>query len=82
MITLAHSMKENDITTSFYRFVQIVDTNQGYSGDEIISKSRSLKSVLEPFSHSGNMGLLERAGFKDITSVFKYLCFEGFLAIK
>jgi len=28
MITLAHSMKENDITTSFYRFIQIVDTNQ------------------------------------------------------
>jgi tRNA (cmo5U34)-methyltransferase len=68
-----------DIISSLYTDYKLT---QGYSGDEIISKSRSLKSVLEPFSHSGNMGLLERAGFKDVTSVFKYLCFEGFLAIK
>jgi len=26
--------------------------------------------------------MLKRAGFKDITSIFKFLCFEGFLAIK
>ncbi|MGR8920696.1 MAG: methyltransferase domain-containing protein [Gammaproteobacteria bacterium] len=55
---------------------------QGYSGDEIVAKSRSLKGVLEPFSREGNLGLLERAGFHDVTSVFKYVCFEGFLAIK
>ena len=68
-----------DILSSLYTDYKLA---QGYSGDEIISKSRSLKSVLEPFSHSGNMGLLERAGFTDITTVFKYLCFAGFLAIK
>ena len=55
---------------------------QGYTGDEIVAKTRSLKGVLEPFSSAGNLGLLERAGFVDVTSVFKYLCFEGFLAIK
>lgn len=55
---------------------------QGYTGNEIIAKTRSLKGVLEPFSSAGNLGLLERAGFVDVTSVFKYLCFEGFLAIK
>ena len=55
---------------------------QGYSGDEIVAKTRSLKGVLEPFSRDGNLGLLERAGFVDIMSVFKYVCFEGFLAIK
>ena len=51
---------------------------QGFSSDEILSKSRSLKSVLEPFSTQGNLDLLKRAGFKDIITIFKYLSFEGF----
>ena len=55
---------------------------QGYSAEEIISKSRSLKGVLEPFSTQGNIDLLKRAGFVDIMTVMKHLCFEGFLAIK
>lgn len=54
----------------------------GFSGEEIVEKTRSLKGVLEPFSTQGNMDLLGRAGFKDVTTVQKYLCFEGFLAIK
>lgn len=55
---------------------------QGYTDKEIISKSRSLKGILEPFSTKGNLDLLKRAGFKDITSIIKYGPFEGFLAIK
>ena len=55
---------------------------QGYNGDEINGKSRSLKGVLEPFSTQGNLDLLQRAGFVDVMTVFKYMCFEGFLAIK
>lgn len=55
---------------------------QGFSGNEIIAKTRSLKGVLEPFSTEGNLGLLQRAGFVDIMTVMKYVCFEGFLAIK
>lgn len=55
---------------------------QGYTAQEIIAKAKSLKGVLEPFSTQGNLDLLKRAGFVDITTVFKYVCFEGFLAIK
>ena len=55
---------------------------QGYSPSDIIGKSRSLKGVMEPFSSKGNIELLERAGFSDVNSVFKYICFEGFLGIK
>jgi tRNA (cmo5U34)-methyltransferase len=47
-----------------------------------MAKTRSLKGVLEPFSTQGNIQLLKRSGFKDIMTVFKYGCFEGFLAIK
>lgn len=54
----------------------------GLSADEILAKTRSLKGILEPFSTEGNIGLLKRAGFSDIMTIQKYLCFEGFLAIK
>lgn len=55
---------------------------EGFSADEIMNKTASLKSVLEPFSTEANLGLLRRAGFVDVMTVMKYLCFEGFLAIK
>ncbi len=53
-----------------------------FQENEIINKSRSLKGVMEPFSSEANRQLLERAGFLDITNVYKWVCFEGFLAIK
>jgi len=56
--------------------------DNGYNPNEIFNKSKSLKGVMEPFSTKGNLDLLKRAGFKDCLTVFKYLCFEGFLAIK
>ena len=68
-----------DILTQTYNEFKI---SQGFSPSEIISKSRSLKGVLEPFSTLGNVQLMRRAGFKDIMTVFKYGPFEGFLAIK
>ncbi|MGB7413946.1 MAG: methyltransferase domain-containing protein, partial [Thermosynechococcaceae cyanobacterium] len=66
-----------DMMTTLYTDFKL---QQGYSGDEIVAKTRSLKGVLEPFSSAGNLGLLERAGFVDIMTVMKYVCFEGFLA--
>ena len=68
-----------DMMTALYTDFKLA---QGFSGNEIVAKSRSLKGVLEPFSTEGNLGLLQRAGFVDITAVLKYVCFEGFLAIK
>lgn len=68
-----------DILTALYTEFKL---NQGYLPEEIVSKSQSLKGVLEPFSIQGNIDLLKRAGFKDIETVMKYTCFQGFLAIK
>ena len=56
--------------------------DQKYTPQEILSKSMSLKGVLEPFSSNANIQMMKRAGFKDIITVFKFLNFEGFLAIK
>jgi len=68
-----------DIMVSLYNDFK---ARNGFSAEEILNKTASLKGVLEPFSTEGNLGLLRRAGFVDITTVFKHLCFEGFLAIK
>lgn len=68
-----------DLATALYTDFKL---NQGYQPSEIIGKSRSLKGILEPFSTKGNLDLLNRAGFEDVMSIFKYICFEGFLCIK
>ncbi len=75
----ANDARFQDITTGLYTDYKLA---QGYSAEEIVGKTRSLKGVLEPFSTQGNVDLLRRAGFVDILSVTKYVCFEGFLAIK
>ena len=65
----------SNIYTNFKR-------GNGLSPEEILNKTDSLKSVMEPFSTQGNIDLLKRAGFSDIMNVFKWVSFEGFLAIK
>ena len=68
-----------DMMSGLYReFKQ----RNGFSPDEILNKELSLKGVLRPFSTEGNIGLLRRAGFVDYMTIMKYVCFEGFLAIK
>lgn len=68
-----------DIMTSLYIDYKL---DQGYQPNEILSKARSLKGVLEPFSSGGNSDLLQKAGFSDIMTIQKWVAFEGFLAIK
>ncbi len=68
-----------DLASTLYTEYKL---QNGYKAEEIIQKTRSLKGILEPFSTQGNVDLLRRAGFSDINSVLKYICFEGLLAIK
>lgn len=68
-----------DIITQTY---QEYKRDQGYTDTQIAEKARSLKGVLEPYCSHGNVDMLEKAGFKDVMTIFKYTCFEGFLAIK
>ena len=68
-----------DIMSSLYVDYKL---ENGYSPEEILGKASSLKGVLEPFSTRGNLDLLHRAGFVDVMSIYKHVCFEGFLAIK
>ena len=75
----ASDARFQDMMSSLYVDFKL---QQGFSEQEIVNKSRSLKGVLEPFSTQGNIDLMRRAGFVDVMTVFKHLCFEGFLAIK
>ena len=75
----AKDARFQDMTNQIYTEIKI---NNGFSSEDIIQKSRSLKGVMEPFSSLANIQLAKRAGFKDIMTVFKYINFEGFLAIK
>lgn len=68
-----------DLTTGLYVEYKL---RNGFELGETAAKTRSLKGVLEPFSSQGNLDLLRRAGFSDVMTVSKYVCFEGFLAIK
>jgi len=68
-----------DILNQIYMEYKV---ENNYTPEEIYNKSMSLKGVLEPFSENANIEFLTRAGFKDYMSIAKYLCFEGFIAIK
>ena len=68
-----------DMMTTLYNEFKI---KSGYTADEILNKSLSLKGVLEPFSTEANYQMLKRSGFSDIMTVFKFITFEGYLAIK
>ena len=78
--------KVRGIDARFHEMINLAyleyKTSVGYSNDEIMSKMFSLKGVLEPYSSRENYKFLERAGFKDYTTIYKNLCFEGVLAIK
>lgn len=68
-----------DISGQIYQEYKL---DRHFSEAEILNKQRSLKGVLEPFSTQGNLDLMQRAGFVDVTTIMKWVCFEGFLAIK
>lgn len=68
-----------DYATHVYHQMKM---EQGFTPEAVWNKSESLKGVLEPFSSQGNIELMQRAGFSDIQSIFKWVAFEGWLAIK
>ncbi|WP_406009281.1 methyltransferase domain-containing protein [Streptomyces sp. NBC_00637] len=55
---------------------------KGFTADEILGKSRSLRSVLEPFTTEENMRLLSEAGFASPQLVQKQMAFEGIIGVK
>lgn len=69
----------HDILNSLY--LDFKEDNK-LNTQHIINKSKSLRGILEPFSDQGNLGLIKRAGFKDIQTIMQSMCFKGYLCIK
>jgi tRNA (cmo5U34)-methyltransferase len=53
---------------------------QGFSDEEIASKARSIRGVLQPLSPEENDAMLQAAGFDDLMRVFRWVLFEGLIA--
>jgi len=68
-----------DILTSLY--LDFKEQNN-FPASDILKKIKSIRGVLEPYSNFGNKSYLKRAGFKDVQTIFQYLCFKGYLCIK
>ena len=56
--------------------------DNGYKPDEVVAKANSLRGILKPLSSKENISLLKKAGFSQVHPIMRYLCFEGYLAIK
>jgi tRNA (cmo5U34)-methyltransferase len=75
----SYDARTQDMMNEIYKEWKFLN---GFSDREINSKTKSLKGVLDPFSTKGNNEMLKRAGFSDVSSIAKFICFEIFLAIK
>ena len=75
----SYDARTQDMSNEIYKEWKKI---MGFTDKEINSKTKSLKGILDPFSSSGNFSMLKRAGFKDISVIGKFICFEVILAIK
>lgn len=57
-------------------------TQNGFTAEEILAKTASLKGVLQPLTGEENIEMLKEAGFKKVFTIAKFLQFEGYVAIK
>jgi len=76
---LSPDPRTQDITAQLYQEFKALN---GFGPGEIYNKARSLRSVMNPMTTTRNMDDLRRAGFSSVVMLQKYLCFEGYLAIK
>ena len=54
----------------------------GFTADEILAKTASLKGVLKPLTSEENIAMLMDAGFRSVFTIAKFLQFEGYVAVK
>ncbi|HYV16331.1 MAG TPA: methyltransferase domain-containing protein [Conexibacter sp.] len=65
----------NQVYTSF-------KLRQGFGPDEILSKSQSLRGVLDPLSSEDNAAMIRNLGFDGPHSIYRFLAFEGSVAFR
>ena len=73
-----NSLLNKQFIDEYYDFKK----TQGYSEFEIAQKREALENVLIPYTEDENKKMLKDAGFKDCETVFKWVNFATFIAIK
>jgi len=57
-------------------------SNNGYTQEQIDRKRLSLEGVLVPMTSDWNKDMLRQAGFKKVDTFWRWMNFEGYVAIK
>jgi len=73
-----NSFLNKQLIDKYYSFKKA----QGYSEFEIAQKREALENVLIPYTEDENKKMIKDAGFKHCETIFKYLNFALFIAIK
>jgi len=76
---LANNSKYQDIFNGVYNDFK---RDNNFSEKEISLKSLSLRGKLDTFTSKENSNCLKKAGFRKISVIFKWFCFEGYLCVK
>ena len=76
---LANNSKYQDIFNGVYNDFK---RENNFSEKEISLKSLSLRGKLDTFTSKENINCLKKAGFRKISVIFKWFCFEGYLCVK
>jgi tRNA (cmo5U34)-methyltransferase len=84
VIVLAEKVKRRDpdLETTCVAALHDFKRRQGYSDAEILAKTESIEDVLVPLFDDQNEALLDEAGFRDLTLVFRNTCFDAWIAFK
>lgn len=69
----------NDIYSGIYNDFK---DNQGFTSEEIINKSQSIRGVMQPLTLEDNMSMLRNANFSKIETFFRWCNFIGIVAVK
>ncbi|OLT16989.1 hypothetical protein BJF78_13480 [Pseudonocardia sp. CNS-139] len=72
------SRTQNLISMLHHRFKR----QHGLTAEEILNKADSLAGVMQPLTAGEYRDLLLECGFSSVVPVLRYLCFEGFLALR
>lgn len=74
----SNNLLNKQFIDEYYNFKK----TQGYSEFEIAQKREALENVLIPYTEDENKKMIKDAGFKNCETIFKWVNFATFIAIK
>lgn len=73
---------KNGIIQECFTFSNYQYKTGNFTPEEILSKEKDLRSIMNPLESEDNIALLRRAGFKTIEPFFQSLNFKGYICKK